>query len=224
MRLEKIAPKSVLRFIFPPVPSIDVPAIPQQRAPTSMQGVLQIAGLPDGAAVAAGGGGAPDALRGTLDLQFAWGPLGLIQSLNINVYKMTDTVDPAFVQNPTNAAAGRTSMLVGAGDTVTDTASNLLFAVLTTLSMRGLGTRWHREGGDLLVDPTTQTMVIIVAPRTWASVLVLSATDAMLGVGTGLVQPAVVRPILYAGFHPGPWIVYGDAFAGYSPPAGDEQN
>lgn len=224
MHLEKIALRSVLRFLFPAVVSIDVPAIPQQRSPYSMQGVLQIAGIPNGAAVAAGGAGAPDALRGTLELAFSWGPLGVNQFLTIQVYKNTDTVDPSFVQNPTNAAAGRTSMLVNPADTDDDVSDNLFGVVTTWLSMLTLNTRWHREGGDLFSQhgPPSPIMYIIT-PKTWRATAIAGAADCMGPVViASLLQPAVVRPILYAGFHPGPWLVVGDAFDGYHPPDREE--
>jgi hypothetical protein len=220
MHLERIIPKNLLRYRFPAVTSLDVPAVPTQAFPISMQGVLRIGGMPTGAQVALGGGGAPDALRGSIELLFYWTPLGTSNDLVIQVYQTTDTRDPAYIPSVPNAIAGRTSIQTVPGDTARDVALQFQTAILIWLNMLGLGSRYVAEGGQVTVPATPSDILILVTPRTYRATVLVGASDAMLGaLAASLLQSAVVIPLFFAGFHPGPWLLYGDAFEGFQPPA-----
>lgn len=222
MHLEKLVPRKFLRYRWvTPVKTVGPFPIPPK--PLSTQGVDVLDGIPNGAAVAAGGGAAPDALRGTLYIYFPWMAFqgtGLLTTLYINVYKNTDTVDPLYAVTMPNALAGRTSILVAPGDPVLNVALDIQTAISAWFGMLGLFNKYRAEGGDIVLQPTiSPTQVVIIAPKTHQASSIVGVTDAMAPMIAleSSINPYLV-PFFYAGFHPGPWVITGEPFDGYIPP------
>lgn len=221
MRLDKYLPRKVLRYFW------EVFAVPlvYPRPRHSHQGAEILFATPNGAAVAAGGGGAPDALRGSLSFYFPWDALPTTaQSLDMWVYKTGDTVDPTYVSGPVNSLAGRTSIIVGAADSQSQVELAIQTQIATWLAHLNLYNKWIALGGQItFYDTVTPHQPMFVAPKGVQVSFLIGATDAMLPMLVAdNVNPAIMRPYFPAGFHPGPWQIEGTTFDGYGVPRGAE--
>jgi hypothetical protein len=221
MRLDKLIPKKFLRYSWQKPVRMPPGTVPPK--PLSSQGVMVIGNTPNGAAVAAGGAGAPDALRGSLVTWWPWLPIpDLARQLTINVYKTGDTVDPASVPSPAHAALGMTSVVVPAIASVSDVEIALQSCFLTWLQMLGVSAQWTRDGGFIsFIDVVSPHLPLIISPRPAKEVEILGQNDCMLNLVV-TTKATVARPYFSAGNHPGPWQIQGDAFGGVGVDRGQE--
>lgn len=182
----------------------------------SRQGVLAISNFPTGAAINAIPA-APD--RGLLQLQLNWrdAPAAWVDIIEIAVYMGGDAVNPLYVNTPTNAAAGRGSIEAALGDTAANVA--VRFGNTCSFIMQsGGGLKWYQQNGRIFNDP--QSQLNLICPRTAKAAEVSSGIGAVAAIVTNIVDASIV-PMLYAGCRPGPQVVRGNRFAGYSVPHGE---